>query len=502
MESDPAPAAPWPDSRVAKEVLRRQNLRAAGNFSEADKIVVQLLSQNVILDDTAKDVPSVADTQNVQCTRWFRVPSTFDTKGHSKCMYWRHNDKTFCSVERAPNKFYCERHSSLNVCKDHVPCPLDRRHGILPARAAHHVLRCQSKPGRLGLKDDKSGASDAECAARTSTSSVATKQQSPSPSFVVQGINRPESACDNAAADSRDLSAIAQLARSFEFLRALEVKVDRALDDLELVKKVRLDCSLLKKQSKKRKHKCVTRTCDSGSSEPHRPPNDKGTSATSAPHDRARSSSAAIVVTRRKNVKRGVHQFQHAAIVGFLQQQLPSFGCHDVVALECCAGTGQLAQELQGRFFDATLGRENVTKCPPRFSVVLIDRSNFRGKADAAMKERADAHTRARAAGKPDEHALLRVRADLADVDFSRVPPVARAFDSGGDVIFFGKHLCGAASDLTLSAAISTALRCRALQHARTAVYVCVALCCHHLCEWDSLLPLARGTLACCVQLT
>ena len=67
-----------------------------------------------------------------------------------------------------------------------------------------------------------------------------------------------------------------------------------------------------------------------------------------------------------------------------------------------------------------------------------------------------------------------RATIDIADLDLPAAPLVR----DGGQLVAFGKHLCGGATDLTL--------RCVGRCDAGRVNGIMVALCCHQLCRWDS----------------
>lgn len=75
-----------------------------------------------------------------------------------------------------------------------------------------------------------------------------------------------------------------------------------------------------------------------------------------------------------------------------------------------------------------------------------------------------------------------RLRVDIKDLDFSGVETARDR-----DVVFVGKHLCGAATDLALRCALPPNAKARDERHRDFRVLgACVATCCHHRCEWGS----------------
>eukprot|EP00759_Apiculatamorpha_spiralis_P051492 PhF_6_TR5248/c0_g1_i1/m.7616/K15446/TRM13, CCDC76; tRNA:m4X modification enzyme len=116
------------------------------------------------------------------------------------------------------------------------------------------------------------------------------------------------------------------------------------------------------------------------------------------------------------------------------------------VFVEMCAGKGGLAAFLKHQYFQDS----------PATRVIAIDRGSFRRKKDS-------------------QHHLERVRIDVADLDFGKLEGVGN--DPSKNVVIFGKHACGAATDWTL--------RCVTESPNIQSNIVCIviALCCHQLCD-------------------
>ena len=119
-----------------------------------------------------------------------------------------------------------------------------------------------------------------------------------------------------------------------------------------------------------------------------------------------------------------------------------------------------------------------------RLDVVLVDRTEVRHDAFVSTPT-----IRPEAEPKPElesrafslQHARLTV--DIADL---RLDLLGQFRDSVRSAAV-GKHLCGVATDLTL--------RCytRAVIERSGVAYVALALCCHHLCQWEGFVDI--GTL-------
>ena len=611
------------DAAVDDLVLQRHELRLTGNFSAADAIVRRLLKCNIVVHDSPSAASSASTRtprggqpgmdENICTTRWIRVPATFSAPAHAACMFWHHNTRTFCKHERSAGQCYCAKHAASSMCQNRVPCPLDARHGILPARAAHHITRCQSKPGRLGLMSPHWRRCSVVASERYNSQPQASPSKSAAApeakleirqhgtesgsrcelvnadvavgasSIQVTGIKEPGGAVFNTSdaatttnpnpKSDNDWKRVVAMCKNYVFLRSLETKVDAALDFLE-ARKIRLDSSLLKK----RKAQCKTKKGRGTVGGTHGPkekrqrsehvcsrmqPQSKSSAKVAVPVVGARNlgvqgakseaassdskvgacacnevstrdqtgsiaanrdhAFASTAQSRANATRKGSHSEQHTAIAteicGLLSAGARPGSQRRLAAFECCAGTGLLSLELCKQLCDnsgsiAGFHNRNFT---------LIDRSNFQGKADSALRRQ-----------EATQHGtkVTRLQADLQDIDFEQLPLVQTmlvATSQGGkcpkagqlpqqsnDIVFFGKHLCGAASDTTLKAALRVA---KAVASARLAfeprrevdccqqsyqecvesstyVHVALALCCHHLCEWHGLLDGARGTFA------
>lgn len=94
--------------------------------------------------------------------------------------------------------------------------------------------------------------------------------------------------------------------------------------------------------------------------------------------------------------------------------------------------------------------------------IVLVDRASLRHKKDNKLEDKA----------KDQVH---RIRADIADFLVDKLDILKKS----RTIVGLSKHLCGAATDLTL--------RCILKNEAEPKTDgVFIALCCHHRCEWKS----------------
>ncbi|XP_017491130.1 PREDICTED: LOW QUALITY PROTEIN: tRNA:m(4)X modification enzyme TRM13 homolog [Rhagoletis zephyria] len=145
------------------------------------------------------------------------------------------------------------------------------------------------------------------------------------------------------------------------------------------------------------------------------------------------------------------HLLQASALLGILDSEKQILASTSYV--EFGAGKGQLAYYLAHLL---------VTTAS---QVVLVDRMSLRHKKDNKIEDRSLVH---------------RIRADIADFRMSGL----KKLRSTRRCVAVSKHLCGAATDLTLRCI--TQPRCIDEDSKSPGTeYVLIALCCHHRCDWQ-----------------
>lgn len=151
------------------------------------------------------------------------------------------------------------------------------------------------------------------------------------------------------------------------------------------------------------------------------------------------------------------HIQQQGSILGNLESKISISASH--VFVELGAGRGMLSYATAQAF--------------PENEFILVDRSASRGKADHRIVSIPSAIE----ANQTHIRRASRVKMDIRHLDIAAIPQANEK-----PLVFISKHLCGAATDLSL----------RAMSHllsdtcAKTSVEgVAIALCCHHACSWD-----------------
>ncbi|CAD6992397.1 tRNA:m(4)X modification enzyme TRM13 homolog [Ceratitis capitata] len=147
------------------------------------------------------------------------------------------------------------------------------------------------------------------------------------------------------------------------------------------------------------------------------------------------------------------HLLQAAALLGILDNdnQLQDSTSY----VEYGAGKGQLAYYLA-----------QLLETIPGSQVVLIDRMSLRHKKDNKIEDRS---------------LVQRIRVDISDFRMSGLELLQRT----KRCVAVSKHLCGAATDLTLRC-ITQPTGANSTVSAPSTEYVLIALCCHHRCDWQA----------------
>ncbi|KAJ3162127.1 hypothetical protein HDU86_005825 [Geranomyces michiganensis] len=144
----------------------------------------------------------------------------------------------------------------------------------------------------------------------------------------------------------------------------------------------------------------------------------------------------------------GKHAIQQASLIGHIERQ--GMLSPTKVFLEFGAGKGELSKWIHNAVGDPS-------------SFVLIDRRNYRQKFDGFMKH-------------CDATWAERISMDIKDLDLA-----AYSRTENQSMVAVSKHLCGAATDLTLRCIANFADKSSNGGHIDGIV---IALCCHHICRF------------------
>ncbi|KAK9764933.1 tRNA:m4X modification enzyme [Basidiobolus ranarum] len=153
-----------------------------------------------------------------------------------------------------------------------------------------------------------------------------------------------------------------------------------------------------------------------------------------------------VVTTGRK------HAIQQASLLGHMRKQ--NLLIPDACFVEFGAGRGELSNYLHKATANGSQG-----------TYVLIDRKKCRGKFDSAIRGEGGI-----------ESTVERIWMDIKDLDLSCVDTV-----KGKPIVALSKHLCGAATDLTLKCLMNY----YESQKNSGILGIVIALCCHQVCRYN-----------------
>ncbi|KAJ2890879.1 tRNA:m4X modification enzyme [Coemansia aciculifera] len=166
------------------------------------------------------------------------------------------------------------------------------------------------------------------------------------------------------------------------------------------------------------------------------------------------------VLEKRSHVKLNAkHLLQQSSLVGHLDKR----GLLDsqYALVEFGAGKGELSV-----FVHAAMNQTQEDG-----SIFLVDRKNFRQKFVKDEDE-------------PLRHHFERILIDIRDFDLAKIPKLQTTDPATGvtqlrPIVAYSKHLCGAATDLTI--------KCleRYRQAGGSVVGIAIALCCHQVCKYS-----------------
>lgn len=175
------------------------------------------------------------------------------------------------------------------------------------------------------------------------------------------------------------------------------------------------------------------------------------------------------------------HRLQQEALSQLILERVPKTKekYEKIVVIEFGAGKGGLSNYLWESAFNPKKEKENISgnlssstlQLPvpipmPEVEFILIDRSNSKCKKDAKMKN--------------EGAKLQRIFIDIKDLDLGTL---LESYDKERTYfLWVSKHLCGAATCLTINSCIN--LQKNNLKDCKGTF--CVALCCHQCCSWNS----------------
>ena len=420
------------DTEASQLSQQRQTYRTQMLFIQADAIRSQLLQAGIVVFDTHNSTTtnllsnnktnihnSRSNNTNTNPKNWMRIQQKIT---HPNCMCWSHRQLKFCSTSRYPGEWFCEDHCLRGGLKARVPCPLDPRHHLKPAKVQAHLTVCQNKPGSTAMHN-------------TVTATTAT------------------SATSATSPDTIQAAEVARLVHDALTLDNLKFKIDGALRALNALNNTTNELNPLPKE-----------------------------------HLYTSTEKKDMGVRKRKEEPQNKSIVHHLLTSSETAFNVNEVNEQNIIAIECCAGKGKLSQTLQ---------HELCTQCvsPSSIHYYMVDRAVRRKCVDDGMRTYGTATATATATKSVSSSSskITRLIIDVATLSPSSL--VDQANEEITQVWMYGKHLCGAATDLTLRVASSSSSQevdqdvdQEVEQHQDYTTIMTAAACCHHLCTWKDVL--------------
>ncbi|KAJ2879111.1 tRNA:m4X modification enzyme [Coemansia aciculifera] len=163
------------------------------------------------------------------------------------------------------------------------------------------------------------------------------------------------------------------------------------------------------------------------------------------------------------------HALQQSSLIGHLEKR----GLLDnrYAFIEFGAGKGELSVYVHAALNPAPEGSDGSSSS----SIILVDRKNFRQKYNIVEQD---------SAAEPLHHRFERIYIDIRDLDLSNIPKLQTIDPATGaiqlrPIVAYSKHLCGAATDLTIKCLERYQLA------GGSVAGVAIALCCHQVCKYS-----------------
>ena len=179
--------------------------------------------------------------------------------------------------------------------------------------------------------------------------------------------------------------------------------------------------------------------------------------------------------SRLLEVSRQKHPIQQSSLIGNMKD-VGLLGPENLY-LEFGCGKAELSRFINVCVLHDLLPDTTVSST---YGFGLIDRGVNRMKNDARIRQ--DCSERA----NPVSPVIKRTRIDIKDINLDKFIEDINP----SDVVGVSKHLCGAATDLTLKLIINSNLTSSVFKG------MLIAMCCRHVCDYDQLLPESKQYLS------
>ena len=428
---------PWGNTDEAQHIMnlveQRKAYRENRQFQEADKIRVELAyNQKVFFTESDND-------------RWIKIDTSWKDNQSKTCNVWSHRKRSFCKrkvVNQSNENFEL---STSNVCENffcricidkhglvgRIPCPLDPRHTCLLTKIPSHLRYCQSKPGNNHINNHNN-----KC---KKSKRVEPLEINVNNLILDTGITPDEIV--EASNDMRVLFAVTK-----RMVLVLNDICPGIFEELQLMHDPATEMDACN---------YIHEVCQS---------------LPKLPMEYFLDDELKNIVKSKSIAKsKQKHYFQQASIAQHTMATNEHFeGIHkdeEFTLVEYCSGKGGLSKMVLDIY--EKLDLDHFT------SVILIDRINSR-------KDVLNSPWMISATKKLD---TIRINDDIANVDL-------KVHLKNENSCAVGKHLCGAATDLSLKSYCTTVQEEVGAQNTaitpKTRGSISFAMCCHHLCTFET----------------
>ncbi|CCE72926.1 Piso0_000531 [Millerozyma farinosa CBS 7064] len=174
------------------------------------------------------------------------------------------------------------------------------------------------------------------------------------------------------------------------------------------------------------------------------------------------------------------HLIQQSSLIGNMKKK--GMLSSDIFYLEFGCGKGELSKFVNICILD-DIKEGNMRISGSQYGFGLIDRGVNRNKSDSRIIKECSEHKDC------PQPLVRRTRIDIKDLNLDKFIADINA----SKVAIISKHLCGAATDLTIYCLLKSSLL---EQRKDTFAGVLIAMCCRHACDYYQLLPESREYLS------
>lgn len=468
------------DGEVKEFLQRRALARLRGDFEEADDIREELLWKGVVTED---------DKDKQDSLQWRRMPIVMQAYvGGKGCLSWIRKREEFCGqpVEDASRSYFCSEHKKIHGKR--VPCPQDPKHSISIAKLAGHLRVCQGAVFQTTVDAVCVPCDGQDASSEGSAPDAAAPQVVPRPPIPV-GTKETE-LLQLAGLASRVLNALWNCGAVVEKQDTSEdpASVDLEFDISTIVDVVMEGCAAEEFSEAKWRGRCLRlrprpyevllpdccKTLVSAA------PPASNRKARNAYHDVLQQSSIAGHLDRAGWVP--IAKQDEASP----STESPRSETDKLCLVEFGAGSAHLSHLI------ATVSKEPIS------FHLLVDRQANRRSADKRIRQgfsikwaktKLDCNCNDGDMVGNDvleddlpKASVHRIQCDICNLDL-RVALSDTLIASSVSVVAVGKHICGAASDLSLHCCVEAAKA--GVSKPVSVEGLAFALCCHHVCEWS-----------------